>query len=214
MPIKIRGLEKGFEESPLQEFEGILDRYETREVNSDKWGESVRVELFFKDVVIIASTQPYNFPIAQLSLKYSDKENSVWGIFAKSLEKVLPAEGELDNCIGHKMHMTKTPGHGFGKDRETQEPIIRECWECMAVDGLAPAGPAVSAKLRALQLLDGKATLQEWHSIVFTDPGVQSEPEVIQSILDNTFLAPMVEAGVVSQDGQGAYHVKLDAVPA
>ena len=201
----------------MVEFEGILDRYETREVTSDAWGESTRVDMYFKDVDVIQATEPYNFPIAKISIKYSDKENSVWGIFAESLTEAMPEDKELDDCIGHKMHLVKTPGHEFGRDKETKELIIRECWECMSVDGYqaAAAGAPVSAKIRALQLLDGKESLQAWHSVVFTDPAVQKEPEVVQQLLEGqVFLAPLIEAGIVSQDTQGVYHVRLSEVPA
>jgi len=219
-PIKIRGLEGGFERSPLQEFKGIFDRYETRAVSSEQYGDSIRVELYFRDVETIRATEPYTMPIAMISIKYSERSNSVWGIFANSLAQAVPDGVELmrdpgspgPDCTGHRMHLSLTPGHEFGVNRETKERIIIECWEVVSVEGYDRAAgtpSSISPKVRALQLLDGK-TLAEWHSTVFTDPTIRGS-SVVQEILNNEFLPPLIEAGLVGRDEQGIHNVSMEA---
>lgn len=208
--VKIRGLDPGFERIPLRHFKGVLDGYQPRAVEGNFPG--IRIDLQFKDLEVILSDSPWEFPIAQISIKYSDRENSTWGIFAKSLENLVPANVELDDCKGRVMEMLLTPGHEFGTDRTTSEPIIRECWEVQEVEGFEVGGMvAVIPLIRALTLLDGKAT-QEWHQVVFADAVVKGDGGLTQSILANTFLPAQQATGVAAQDENGVWHVDLSKV--
>ena len=211
--IKTRGLQKGYERSPLRQFKGTFDGYSARAIEGNFPGTIV--DLFFKDIEVIESESPYEFPIAQIGIRYSDKENSTWGIFAGSFNNVVPDGIELNDCKGKVMELKLTPGHNFGKDRETNEPIIRECLEAASIEGMegAVATPKVSPKVQALTLLEGK-TLQDWHQKVFADPTVKGDGALTQQILSNTFLPAMEAAGVVSKGDDEVYHVDLSKVEA
>ncbi|GAH80705.1 unnamed protein product, partial [marine sediment metagenome] len=69
--------------TPLRKFTGILDNY-----NLDKEAKfGARVQLNFKDVEVLESTEPYLFPIATVSIKLSNRRISSWGHFSESLNK-------------------------------------------------------------------------------------------------------------------------------
>ncbi len=77
-----------------------------------------------------------------------------------------------------------------------------------------PAAPVVSAAQQALKLLHGKND-QQWHQSVFVDPVVKADAGIVKSIIDKTFLPPMIEMGVVTKDDTtGIYTVDMTKIPA
>lgn len=147
-----------------------------------------------------------------------------------------PTVKNQDFLIGKRCHMKFTPGHLIPK-RQTDgswEDIPNSCWELIEIvgEGAAPAVTAtvtppappkpgdppitpvatpaqagLSASQQAIALLDGK-TEPQWHQVVFTDPIVKANADVVNSIIGRTFLTPFVEAGTVSLDENQIYHVK------
>ena len=111
----------------------------------------------------------------------------------------------------------------------------QDCWEVVWVEGMGgtpysgapatpaaptPAGapapaptaatpaaaPATTTPLqRAIDLIDGK-TQQQWNNVVFQDAQVKADTALVNSIITGTFLAPLVESGVLTMDADGVYH--------
>lgn len=207
--VSIRNLQPGFETSPLRHFKGVLENYGVREVAGNFPG--TRVDLMFRDVEVIESTEPYHFPIAQISIRYSDKENSAWGIFAKSAVQFMPDGTDFEDLKGQLLEMKLTPGHKFGIDKVTGEEVVRDMWECVGIPSMAGAEAKVPPKIQALRLLD-ESTEQDWNKVVFADPAVKSDGELVQSILSRAFLPALVAAGVASQDENQVWHVDWEKV--
>ena len=68
------------------------------------------------------------------------------------------------------------------------------------------AAPATTTPLqRAIDLIDGK-TQQQWNNVVFQDAQVKADTALVNSIITGTFLAPLVESGVLTMDADGVYH--------
>lgn len=120
-----------------------------------------------------------------------------------------------------------TSGHMMWNADVGQE-TPRESWEVVYVEGVGgtphsgvaqtvvetltvPASAPVATSTtvtpaqQALDLLDGK-TQQQWNNIVFQDPLVKSSPELINSIIQGTFIPPMEASGMVTKDENGIYH--------
>lgn len=219
--VRIRDLEKGggYRGTPLREFKGTLESYSANLV--DRF-TPVRTEIVFNftDIEIgegmAPPIEPYPFPIAQVSIFYNVNEVSYWGIFANSLVALIPENEGLDYLESKKLHMKVTGGHMMWDGQKGIE-TPRECWELISVEGaVAPPGSGKPTGKKgvdanptdvALKLLDGK-NIQDWNQIVFQDPAVKSDGDLITSILNNTFIPSMKEKGIVTVDENGVHHVK------
>jgi len=207
--VKIRGLDKGFQRTPLREFKGTLEKITANLV--DRFTPP-RTEIIFNfvDVEVIETVEPYPFPIAQISIMHSNREQSFWGVFAASEDKLIPAN-EVWTCIeGKELHMKMTGGHMMW-DAAKGEETPRDCWELIAIEGEAETSVGgtttkADATTRALELLDGK-NIADWNQIVFQDSTVKADGELVTSILSNTFIPSMEEKGFISKDENGIYHL-------
>lgn len=201
--VTFKGLQEGFQDTPLKKFKGKLVDYDTKE-QTGQW-PGMRIQLKFDGVEVIESTEPYHFPIAEISVKYSDRKSSAWGVFATSADKIVPDCDILD-LVGKVITMQRS-AHRFGiKDRETGEDVITECWEVVEIEGAEPGVGVKSPVDKALSLLDGKPET-EWNTLVLSDSVVKGSAELVSSILGKTFLPAMETAGKVSKDADGIWHV-------
>ena len=114
--------------------------------------------------------------------------------------------------------MKVTPGHMiWNRDAAEERPV--ECWEVIGVEGEAspiqnqaitnqPATQAApDSTARALELLDGK-TMNDWFAVVFTDPVVKANTELVNNIINGGFIPPLEAAGIITKDEAGVYHKK------
>lgn len=210
--LKFRGLQKSGPQTPLRKFWGTLEDYDA---SYDERYKRTMVTLKYIDVEVLESTEPYIFPIAQISVKYSDRERSSWGVLADSGLRFLKENEEFKDLKGKRMLMTIGP-ENFGTNRETGEAIEADCWHIEAVEGVIPAGPPSSggataapmdATERALELLDGK-TESEFNQVIFADPIVKQDNTLQQSILSRTFLPAMEAADRATKDENQIWHKK------
>ena len=74
-----------------------------------------------------------------------------------------------------------------------------------AVAPTPPPTAGVTPVQQATNLLDNK-TLQQWNNIVFQDPIVKSNPELIGNIVQGGFVEALEAAGTVTKDANGVYH--------
>lgn len=206
--VKIRGLDKGFQRTPLREFKGTLEKITANLV--DRFTPP-RTEIIFNfvGVEVIETVEPYPFPIAQISIMHSNREQSFWGVFAESENKLIPPN-EVWTCIeGKRLHMKMTGGHMMW-DAAKGEETPRDCWELISIEGGVETTGGTTAKVDgaevALGLLDGK-NIADWNQIVFQNPTVKADGELVTSILNNTFIPSMEEAEVISKDENGIYHL-------
>jgi len=210
--ISFRGLKVGFQATPLRHFRGVFDEYKA-ELVTRFTPPRTYVNLMFSEVDVIESTEPYPFPIAQLSIPFSDREVSTWGVLAKSAVKFLEEKEDISNLEGKVLEMKFTGGHMMWDGKQGKE-TPRECWEVIGISGSGVATLAEgkqqvdtnASRNRAVELLDGK-TEQEWNQAVFTDPITKADPALLTTIIDRSFIPTMVAAGKVSKDDKGIYHI-------
>lgn len=199
--ITIRNLEEGGgARTPLREFKGKLDKY---------YGEfqerfnRTQVHLAFTEVEVVESTEPYDFPIADIVIPFSSRARSLWGIFSKSLAKVLPDGTDIVDAVGSVLHLKYTGGHMLW-DGSKETP--RDAWEVVAVAEVAAKAVKVDPMVRALQLLDGK-TVQQFNQAALSDPVVRSDTIVQASIMQKRFIAEAIIKGLVTADVDGVHHL-------
>lgn len=205
--ITTRGLTEGDFGTPLRKFTGVLDSYAPDE--EAKFG--TRVVLNFRDVDVIESTEVYLYPIATVSIKLSNRKRSAWGHFSDSLNAIISESEDIKDQIGKKLGLRVALGIDFGVNRQTNEKILANCWEVYSVEGHeiasagVPAAPVGAAKDRAMELLDGK-TLPEFNNVVYADPLVQKDADLLRAITDRTFIIALKAAGMFTEDSAGVMH--------
>lgn len=147
--LRTRGFETGGFGTPLRHFRGKLDGIAGAMVQRGNMPQA-RLELTysFSDVEVFVSTEPYPFPIAQVSMLHSNRVKSGMGVLGASIDKIINA-GLDDNApqdqaknqdflIGKVQEWRMTPGH-LMPDRDeagnwTEKP--REAWEVVYVEGV------------------------------------------------------------------------------
>jgi len=232
--LKTRGFETGGFRSPLRYFRGKMDSITGSMVQRGQMKQArLEVNYNFSDIEVFESTEPYPFPVAQVSMMHSNRTKSGMGVLGASMDKIinagldenLPQEKtkNQDFLIGKVQEWKVTPGHLMPAQDETgdwtEKP--REAWEVVYVEGCggvphsgvaastmssqkAPASGVTPAQ-EAVNLLDGK-TQQQWNNVVFQNSAVKGSPELINAIISGTFLPAMEASGQVTKDANGVYH--------
>lgn len=210
--LSVRNLKSG-NKTPLREFTGILDGITP--------GEFGKKDLNFKEVEVVESIEPYNFPTATLSIKYSNRLDSGWGIFGESLVKFLGEDEDVKDTYGLRFHMKMEEGHEYsGKDKETGKPFVGDVWRVVELEGhetseapanekAAPGKPAVKANAamaRAIELLDGK-TLAEFNKAAYADPIIRKDVAFQKTISDKSFVKQVMADGLFTKDKTDTYHL-------
>lgn len=226
--IKMRGLTEGSNfQTPLKEFVGTFDDFDAEYV--EKF-QRTNVKLMFKDIEVIRSSEPYEFPIATLSIGLSNKKQSKWGIFAASALPFLPmdpnlaeddpSQPDISALKGHRIHLVLDP-NGFSYfSRAENKQITYETWKVVSVDGsgsetggqVARGKKADDPLVAALKLLDGKSD-REFNMAALRNDTIKSDADLVKQILNNGFVSSVVSQGYVEKDSDGKYHL-TDAVAA
>jgi len=203
--VSFRGLVEGFRQTPLQEFKGIFESFSS-ELNTNFTPPGTNVHLNFKDLEVIRSTEPYNFPIAQITLPLNKSKSSQWGILGISAAKFMAEDEDIGSLQGKRVHMTQI-SHDMWNRREGKE-VPRDCWEIIGVEGIESASGAAkgSASQRALELLDGK-TEAAWNQAAFQDPVIKADGGLITNLLSKAFIPTMIAAGKITKDENEVYHL-------
>lgn len=229
--LMTRGFESGGFGTPLRHFRGKLDSITGSMVQRGNMPQpKLEVIYTFSELDVIESTEPYPFPVAQISIMHSNRTKSNMGILGASIDKVVNAGLDAnapqsavrnqDYLIGKMQEWKMTPGHMmWDNDKKTETP--RDCWEVVWVEGeitpvTTPTGKvetstpvakvAITPAAQALSLLEGK-TQQQWNNMVFQDPLVKGDANLISAIVNNTFIPALEAAGSVTKDGNGVYHL-------
>jgi len=204
-----RNLTDGFQQTPLRHFKGKLESIitEMRTFQNSPTPKQYH-NLNFSEIDVILSTEPYPFPIAQLSFPSSDRKKSGWGVLGQSGLKFLNENEDVSVLVNAILELQMTPGHMMW-NREAGGETARECWEIVGVErvggvqGPSP-GQTTNATETAINLLIGKNE-QEWNQLVFANPIVKADSKLVAEILARTFLPALEADGIVCKDEAGIY---------
>jgi len=189
--ISASSLVEGFQLTPLKEFIGVFDNYEA---SKDERFDRVRVSLQFIDIEVIESTEAYPFPIAQLTVPFSQRKRSQMGFLLTSIDKIIPG-GSLSSMLKKRIRM-KQVSENFGRWRGETEDRIRDCWTVIELLE-AKESPASSSYEAALGLAAGKPVdnLKEFYDEAFKNSVIKADRELVGKILNKTFIPEALEAG-------------------
>lgn len=206
--VTVRGLVDSEFGTPLREFKGNLKEYYPEERQYGDKGSTTVVILNFTDVEVIRSVEPYNFPIATISIKLSNKKRSGWGIFADSLAELLPPDADIKDCIGKMLTLKMEEGHVYGQDRTTGDDMVGNPWHVIEVEGGSAVGaPLPNAKDRAKELLIGK-TKADFNKAAYADPIIRKDTALQRAITDKSFINSLIQLGEVEEDENGVFKAK------
>jgi len=240
--LQTRGFEAGGFRSPLRHFRGTLTSITGSMVQRGNMPQA-KLEVTYNfdkpgaPIEVFASTEPYPFPIAQISMMHSNREKSNMGVLGASIDKIINADVDSnapqaqvknqDFLIGKVQEWKMTPGHMMW-DNDKQAETPRDAWEVVYVEGVGGtphsgvATPAptdtpaptvtptgVTPIQQALNLLDGK-TQQDWNNQVFQDPLVKGDSALVSKIISGAFIPELEAVGMVTKDDNGVFHVKKD----
>jgi hypothetical protein len=200
--------------TPLRKFYGILDSYVPEPASGY---EGTRINLNFKDVDVLQSTEPYNFPTAIINIGQSNRKKSRWGYFGTSLGNLIPENEDIEDIIGKKIGMVFCDGL---EDRPAAKPIWSRdadrakypdgelptpVWVVFEVEGQVAGSGVSTATEQAKRLLDGK-TVSEFNKAAYADPVIKRDTELQRSITDKSFIKAMTASGEFKKDENDVYH--------
>ncbi len=147
--LRTRGYETGEFRSPLRHFRGKLDSITGSMVQRGQMPQA-RLEVIynFSEVEVFESTEPYPFPVVQVSLLHSNRVKSGMGALGASMDKILNAgldenapqeqAKNQDALVGKVQEWKVTPGHLMpNQDEQGQwKDLPREAWEVVYVEGI------------------------------------------------------------------------------
>ena len=219
-----RNLREGGFRTPLKRFIGKLERWE---VMPNNWGGS-DVSFFFGRLEVLATDAPYPHAEGDFSVRLSESKNSAFGILGQSFAEKLGievADLDIDNIIGRFFEMERIDDHFFYKDNQTGEDKKGTIWTVLqlvtqpsAASSAAPAATAVAPAPipasadnktpteRAMELLHLKNTPDFFRDAV-SDELVKSDPALVTSIIDSTFVESAKTRGEVTVDENGVHTV-------
>jgi hypothetical protein len=205
--IKFRGLKQGGFQDPVKEFKGKLEGFDIVEsvFNNQPTGRS-NVVLKFSELDVIVSTEPWQFPVKEVSIGYSDRQGSRWGIFAESGVKFLRDDEEFQSLIGRRLHL-KIVVHKLYQGKEKGEQPA-DCWEIVGVERATGSSngkaPAMSSKSQLLLLLNGH-TEQQFNMEALKLPAVKGDSALTTNILNKSFVMALISNGLVVKDDAGVF---------
>lgn len=228
--LKTRGFETGGFKSPLRHFRGRLTSITGEMVQRGSMPKpKLEITYSFDELEVIDSTEPYPFPVAQITIMHSTKDKSAMGVLGKSIDRIINADADenapqnqvnnQDVLEGVMQEWKVTPGHMM-PDRDENNNWIetpREAWEVIWVEGYGEAKTdkkatkssaktsGVSATQKAIDLLDGK-TIQDWNAAIFQDPVIKADANLINQVVTGQFIQPLLDSGVITKDDNDVYH--------
>jgi hypothetical protein len=193
--------------TPLLQFRGTLKEYISKPQKDDASGRSFMVIGFnFTDIEVIASTDPYAFPICTIDVGYSQTEVTRWGALAKSIKKLYGRTPALDEIVGKQQEWVYGPCKLRTKEGDQWKDIEDRAWQIVSIDGLgSPAQMTADIDAHVLDLLDGK-TEQDFQQVFFVDPEIRKHPELIEQATNRQLLPTLEAAGRAYRDDGGVWH--------
>jgi hypothetical protein len=199
LPVTTRGLTSSdFQGTPLRHFMGTLD-----EIVKEPGKFKERFNINFSGIDVIESTEPYPYATATISIPGSNRWSSRWGIFAKSVNAIIPETEDILDQTGKRFEMKLTPNHMLYDGKEQKE-LPKECWEVVSIDGVSAETAAVPLNELLEEELNGK-TLPEFNKAVFANPAVRNDKDLMKSLQDGSFVKGLVDSGRYSKDENNIY---------
>lgn len=201
--------------SPLIRFRGVLKEFKSEQSEAREGrAPTMRVAFNFTDVEVLESHEPYPFPIATISLSYSERADTVWDAWRKSVVKLLPSR-DINELVGKQQEWAFIPAQLRRPDPndESERPKwtvqTADAWQVVALEGVSAESAGKNLNQTLIELADGK-TSQEFYTELFTRADLKKLPgfEVAIEQASNRKLLENFEAGGLIKLGTDGKWVK------
>lgn len=224
-----RSMSGGAEKSPVLEFLGDYSNWDVKRSNFQ--GQAPNVMVVFKKLEVkqTRNNEAYPFDTVELYIKHSTAPRSGFGFFQAGLNRALgipDEESDLDLGVGKRFHLN-TIMHNWGKIPNAQNAdangdVWGEIWDVKLV-GSNPIPTATgstsstssptatgtnngSVEDFVLTTLNGK-NKSDWLRVVASDSRVNSDGDLLQSILGDEFLSKHIASGKVTTNPDSTFTV-------
>lgn len=219
----------GFDEpqdsqTPLIHFTGNLKEYKINQRTYEGRQNPNYIVVFdFTDLTVIESREPYFFPTAQIQIPFSDRADTRWAAFTKSVRSIIPADQwanlsqPLDILVGKRVEFfLKAANLRLPVRDESGETIegkwavqLSEAWQLESLEGFTSAEGQVDIWDLVLEFANGKkeTEIKAW---VYNEPKLKSLPkfnDVVEATAEGNLLSSLVTAGKLTRDNEGTYHL-------
>ncbi len=195
--------------TPLLHFKAMLKEYTSDKIKDEGSGREYMVVKFnFTDLEVIASTDPYPFPVAVIEVGYSSTEKTKWDALAKSIKGLFGRTPALDEIVGKMQEWRFADCKLRTKDEEDGQwkDLPGQAWQVISLDGIAGAAEtAMDINDHILDLLDGK-TETDFNQLIFTDPKVRGHADIIEAHTNRELLPSLAKAERAYRDDDGVWH--------
>ena len=215
-----------FAPHPLIRFKGNLKNYVTETKESQDPGGKARLSVTFNftDVVVIESREPYVFPIATITISYSEGRDTRWAAWTNSFKAVVPADSWASSdpiqeaLVGRNQEWYFKSASLRAPVRDENNEIVMEngkqkwakqpadAWQIEGVEGLTQAtGPGLMDAL--VDFAHGKTdkeifqealTNQSWKNLAGYN-------DMVEGVTGRTLLPVLVSSGKLTANPDGTY---------
>lgn len=197
--------------SPLVRFRGVLKEYKTEQNQAtENRRASTRIVFNFTDVEVIESTDPYPFPIATISLTYSERADTIWDAWRKSVVKLVPSR-DINELVGKQQewHFTtaKVRRQNTEKEGSPWEVMDADAWQIVALEGVSAAGAGANLTQTLIELAVGK-TDEQFYQELFTRADLKKLPgfgDAIEQASNRTLLSNFETAKMLKKEVTGVW---------
>jgi len=133
--LKWSGLKTGGQyKSPLNKFIGRMDSYAL----DTQAAYGLRIVLRFSQLQVLETTAPWPWATADISVKYSDSENSGWGKLVKSAKdlglaiQAATLQEAMNDLVGKIFEMHQSVNEHFGEDKEGKA-MLGDVWRFVRI---------------------------------------------------------------------------------
>ena len=209
--------------TPLLRFKGVLTSCPARKFTSYE-RERIAVDFQFSDVEVLESSEPYPFPIAQISILYVNPQTSggqsEWASWCKAFRKIAGGpDPDREVLVGHKQEwallpatlrrpLTDEEGNPLldGNGKRVWGDVEDKAWQIVSVDGLGSVEQAdADFDSFIVDLADGK-TEPAFYEAALTNSKVTARPNIVTAITERKLLAVLIESGRLTRDTEGVLH--------
>ena len=204
--------------SPLVRFDGILKEYKP-ETQKTRAGKDLMIINFnFTDVEVIECSEPYPFPIATIPLSYSERGDTIWDIWRKSVVRLVPSR-DINELVGKRQQwyygpctlrrpLTNEDGTPVMNAKGSQEwgPTASNAWQVVSLEGVTAGEAGASLTDTIVNMTVGKNDSQFYAELMnnadikkmagFATAVEQASNRVLLSNLEATGLIKKSESGV------------------
>ena len=202
-------------QSPLIKFRGVLKEYkaETR-----KFGErdATIISFNFTDVEVLEAREPYPFPIATITVGYSERADTRWSALTKSFRVVLPSP-DIDLLVGKQQEWYFTGGNSTrrlvsetdaeGNTTEVWKSLPTDCWQLTWIEGVGGANGAGNLMDMIVDNADGKMN-DAFYQWFYSDPTLRNlagYQDAVTAAANRQLLETLQTGGKLTRSAEGVW---------